>query len=193
MRSFCGSTSQWSTSTALAIAAVLSFCGTVAHAASLVEVTLTARLDEPRGYCLDVVGFQNRAIPARGLQAHTCYSYQERLAPDQAFDAERIVAGEFRLPVFNVCMTLTSPREGAVLALSACDGRLAQRFDLTPDGRVVPQDAASLCLTVADGAPSTGGGGNPVHVYRRLTTEPCADSRAAYQTWRLRTRADSGP
>jgi len=50
---------------------------------ALVEVVLAARLDEPRGYCLDVVGHQNKATPTRGLQTHSCYSYQGRLGVDQ--------------------------------------------------------------------------------------------------------------
>jgi len=157
---------------------------------ALVEVVLAARLDEPRRYCLDVVGHQNKATPTRGLQAHSCYSYQGRLGVDQAFDADRIPAGEFHLPWFKVCLGLRSPQEGALLTLTACDGSSAQRFDVSPNGQIMPRGAPGLCLTVADGPATAGGGGQPVHLFRRLTLESCTESRTAHQRWRLRAQAD---
>ena len=65
-------------------------CSTPTHAATLVEVMLVDKLDEPRGFCLDIVGSQRKATPERGLQAHTCYSYQGKIAVDQGFDGERL-------------------------------------------------------------------------------------------------------
>ena len=159
-------------------------------AANLVEIVLTDRLDEPRGYCLDIVGNKESATPGRGLQAHSCYSYQGQLGVDQAFDAERLKAGEYYLPWFKVCLSSGSPQEGAPLNLSACDGQPAQRFDLTAAGQIVPRSAPGLCVTVADGRGAPGGGGRPVHLLRRLTLEPCSETHAARQKWRLRAQAD---
>ena len=166
------------------------FLSTHSHGSELVEVVLSARLDDPRGYCLDVVGHQDKATPERGLQAHSCYSYQGRLGVDQAFDADRMTAGEFQLPWFKVCMGFRATQEGAPLTLTACDGSSAQRFDFKPNGQIVPWSAPGLCLTVADGTATPGGGGRPVHLFRRLTLEQCTESRTAHQTWRLRTKAD---
>jgi hypothetical protein len=166
------------------------FLSAHSHGDSRVEVVLSARLDEPRGYCLDVVGHQAKAIPERGLQAHSCYSYQGRLGVDQAFDGTRVHQGEFQLPWFKVCMSLRALQAGTPLTLTACDGSAAQRFEFTPQGWIVPRGAQDLCLTVADGPATPGGGGQPVHLFRRLTVEPCTGSRAAYQTWRVRTQAD---
>ena len=64
---------------------LLSLSGPVA--AELVEIHLIDLLDEDRGYCLDIKGFKSRAKIERGLQAHTCYSYQGNIAIDQAFDS----------------------------------------------------------------------------------------------------------
>jgi hypothetical protein len=166
------------------------FLSAYSHGNALVEVVLSARLDEPRGYCLDVIGHQANATPARGLQAHSCYSYQGRLGVDQAFDADRMPAGEFQLPWFKVCMSRSALHAGASLRLTACDGSAEQYFTFTSQGQIVPQGAPDLCLTVADGPAMPGGGGHPVHLWRRLTLEPCTASRIAHQTWRVRTQAD---
>ena len=47
--------------------------GSAAFAETKVEVTLVDRLDEPRGFCFDTLGFQAQARPEEGLQAHSCY------------------------------------------------------------------------------------------------------------------------
>ena len=73
----------------------------------MVEVTLVDKLDEPRGFCFDTLGFQAEARPEEGLQTHSCYSYQGQLAVDQAFDGDLIPEGTFRLIEYDVCMTLT--------------------------------------------------------------------------------------
>lgn len=161
-----------------------------AQDARLVEIVLVDRLDEPRGYCLDVVGSQARATPEKGIHAHTCYSYQGRIAVDQAFDRAQIAAGRFLLPHFSVCLGLGTAAAGSTLRLSGCDSAPEQRFELTADGRIVSLAAPSLCLTVADGAGTPGGGGQPVHLLRRLTVETCDNGRSARQTWRLRSTSD---
>jgi hypothetical protein len=66
----------------------------------------------PRGFCLDVVGWKQRADPGRGLHAHSCYSYQGQIAVDQGFDAALVRAGTFRLTGFEVCMTLPAEHRG---------------------------------------------------------------------------------
>ena len=161
-----------------------------ADAASIVEVALIDKLDEPRGYCLDIVGSQRKATPERGLQAHTCYSYQGAIAVDQGFDRELIRKGEFRLPTFRVCMTLQSVKQGSPLALETCDGRTEQTFELNSAGRIAPRSDATLCLTVAGGAGVPGGGGRPTHLIRKLTVERCGAERATYQTWQMRERTE---
>ena len=91
--------------------------GSAAFAQTKVEVTLVDRLDEPRGFCFDTLGFQDRARPEEGLQTHSCYSYQGQLAVDQAFDGDLIPEGTFRLTEFDLCMTLTGAGIGSTFGL----------------------------------------------------------------------------
>ena len=157
--------------------------------AALVEIVLVDRLDDPRGFCLDVFAHQQSAIPLGGLQAHTCYSYEGQLGVDQAFDGDLISMGEFRVVEFDVCMTAIETQWGSGIALRDCDGGDAQRFELRPDGEIIPRDAPDLCVTTGEWS-VPGGGGDPVHLLRRLTIEPCEPGREAFQRWRLRETFD---
>ena len=103
--------------------------GSAAFAQTKVEVTLVDRLDEPRGFCFDTLGFQDRARPEEGLQTHSCYSYQGQLAVDQAFDGDLIPEGTFRLTEFDLCMTLTGAGIGSTFALEPCNGGELQQFE----------------------------------------------------------------
>ena len=161
-----------------------------AYAADAVaEVLLKALLDEKRGYCIDALGSQTKADISRPLQAHSCYSYQGRVAVDQGFEAIKLKAGAFRLTYFNVCMS-GSPREGGILTLAPCSDDPAMKFVWLPSGEIRPRDASYLCITVADGSGMPGNGGSPVHLKRNLSLEKCDTSRAAYQTWRYRASFD---
>ncbi len=91
--------------------------------AANVEVTLADDLDgNVNGYCLDIRGGGRNIDPFAGLQSHTCYSYRGDLGSDQAFDPEGIARGEFRIPAFDVCVTMEGTEADAGVALSACDG-----------------------------------------------------------------------
>ena len=52
----------------------------------LVEIKLLNNLDDKRGFCIDIKGHKFKAKIKRGLQAHTCYSYQGEIAVDQGLD-----------------------------------------------------------------------------------------------------------
>ncbi len=162
----------------------------IAFAETQVEVTLIDKLDEPRGFCFDTLGFQTRARPDEGLQTHSCYSYQGQLAVDQAFDADQIPDGTFRLIEFDLCMTLTGTSTGSKFALQPCDGGELQHFEHKANGRVVAAAAPGNCVTAGEGPSRHGGGGDPVHLIRDLTLEVCDGSRDARQQWRLRDAAD---
>ncbi len=161
-----------------------------AIAETKVEITLVDRLDESRGFCFDTLGFQTRARPEEGLQTHSCYSYQGQLAVDQAFDADQIPDGIFRLIEFDLCMTLTGTSTGSKFALEPCDGSDLQEFEHRANGRVVAAAAPGNCVTAGEGPSRHGGGGDPVHLIRDLTLEVCDGSRASRQQWRLRDAAD---
>ena len=82
-----------------------------AQAGEVVEVVLVDRLDDPRGFCLDILGYKQRAKLDKGLQGHSCYSYQGQIGVDQGFDSDAIKAGRFHMPGFDVCMTARGPRQ----------------------------------------------------------------------------------
>ncbi len=161
-----------------------------AQAGETVEVLLVDRLDEPRGFCLDIRGYKQRARVDRGLQAHSCYSYQGQIGVDQGFDTAAIKAGRFHMPGFDVCMTASGSQASARLGLAKCDGSAPQGFSLAANGEIVAKSAPELCVTVAGGDSREGGGGQPVHLIRGLTLENCDAGRAKYQRWRVRTKAD---
>ena len=93
----------------------------VSYSASMVEVYLIDRLDEERGYCIDIRGYKHRAKVNRGLQAHTCYSYQGGVAVDQGFDRSKIIKSEYFMPKFLVCMTANVLQKNSQLTLSKCE------------------------------------------------------------------------
>ena len=97
-------------------------------AAELVEIHLIDLLDEDRGYCLDIKGFKSKAKIERGLQAHTCYSYQGNIAVDQAFDSIRLSENGFYMPAFDVCVKAESMRLTASLKLKECRDDKLQKF-----------------------------------------------------------------
>jgi hypothetical protein len=91
------------------------------QAESPIEITLVDKLDDARGYCIDIPGYQSEARPEDALQIHTCYSYRGPLAVDQAFDADKISDGTFMIIGFGLCMTAKDPSKGEKLWLMSCD------------------------------------------------------------------------
>tara|TARA_B110000438_G_scaffold298428_1_gene346664 strand:+ start:518 stop:1051 length:534 start_codon:yes stop_codon:yes gene_type:complete len=158
----------------------------VSYSASIVEVYLIDQLDEERGYCIDIRGYKHRAKVNRGLQAHTCYSYQGGVAVDQGFDRSKIIKSEFFMPNFLVCMTASVLQKNFQLTLSKCDKNIKQMFKLGVDKKIRPTIAPKLCLTIAQGSPKKGGGGTPVHQIRTLRLDICSDQLSKFQIWGIR-------
>ena len=154
-------------------------------AGSLVEIQLMDKLDDQRGFCIDVRGHKERARVHRGLQAHTCYSYQGQLGVDQAFDAKLMARGTFYLPAFDVCMAAGGDVEGAGLKLDICDDTKAQQFEFTADNQIRMASNDSLCVTIDASGSKQGGGGTPRHLLRALTLESCVKSASKYTIWRM--------
>lgn len=160
------------------------------HAETPMEITLVDKLDEPRGFCLDTLGFQAEARPEDGLQTHSCYSYRGELGVDQAFDADGIAESVFRLIEFDVCMTASGLATGSEFGLEPCDGRETQQFEHRANGKIMSLAAPGNCVTAGEGPSRHGGGGDPVHLIRDLTLEVCDGSRDSRQQWRLRDTFD---
>jgi hypothetical protein len=151
-----------------------------------VEVYLLNQLDDSRGYCIDIKGYKSKARVNKGLQAHTCYSYQGEVAVDQGFDALKLTKNQFFLPAFDVCMEAVSIAAIAKIQLSDCRKGKFQEFELGEKGRIRLVSNLKLCLTVAQGQTKKGGGGSPVHLMRNLSLEFCNDTLNFFQTWGVR-------
>ena len=155
---------------------------------TLAEIFLLNNLDENRGYCLDIKGYKINADPTKGLQAHTCYSYQGSIAIDQGFDIDRMNSGQFYLPGFEVCIELSPQNDKYEIKLNACDlSNNAQNLKLTDKGEITFANDPSLCLTASDKKSREGGGGEPVHLIRDLSITSCDDQKKVYQRWGLRS------
>jgi hypothetical protein len=152
---------------------------------NLAEVQLFSKLDDQRGYCIDIRGHKERAKVQRGLQVHTCYSYQGQIGVDQAFDASLVATGRFYLPAFEVCMEAENSSQGSHLILTICANQDLQKFDLNSFNEIRLVVNNELCLAVIDEDSREGGGGTPVHLMRRLSLENCATTKDKYKHWRV--------
>jgi len=151
-----------------------------------VEVYLLNQLDDSRGFCIDVRGHKFKAQINKGLQAHTCYSYQGKISPDQGFSSLKLTKNQFILPSFNVCMEASSLTQSANLKLRKCDRNKLQNFEWSNENKIHLIDNKKLCLTVDQGQSKKGGGGSPVHLMRNLSLELCTESLNSYQAWGVR-------
>ena len=151
-----------------------------------VEIYLLNQLDDPRGFCIDIRGHKLKAKIDKGLQAHTCYSYQGKISPDQGFDSLKLTKNQFFLPFFNVCMEASSLKPSKNLKLRKCDRNKLQNFEWSNKNEILLISNRKLCLTVGQGQSKKGGGGTPVHLMRNLSLELCNKSLNSYQTWSVR-------
>ncbi|MCV0428431.1 MAG: RICIN domain-containing protein [Roseibium sp.] len=173
-------------SSVVATLSLIALSSSVLSAENLVEVLLTDKLDEERGYCLDIAGGQGKNAPLdRGLQAHTCYHYTGGILEDQGFDETLLSEGKFYIPYFDVCMTVPSVEAGAPVNLDKCTDSDTQKFLLEDNGQLVAQADPNLCVTVSQTEKREGRGGSPVHVMRPLSLQPCDNANKAYQAWSI--------
>ena len=151
----------------------------------IVEVYLIDSLNDSRKYCLDIIGSKTNADVNKGLQVHSCYSYQGEISIDQGFGKARIDDNEFYIQFFNVCMQAVKTEKSSRLELKNCDKNQKQKFIFQNDGKIQPLGNLSLCLT-ASGNFKEGGGGNPVHLIRDLSLQVCDDKFSSRQKWSFR-------
>ena len=164
---------------------ILTMLAQLVWAGTLVEIQLVDKLDEQRGFCIDIRGHKERAKVHRGLQAHTCYSYKGQLGVDQAFDEQLIRRGKFYLPAFDVCMEAGASVVGSRLNLEACNDTDEQRFEFTANDQIKLMSNDELCLAIDASGSKQGGGGTPLHLLRSLSLTNCEKSGARYTTWRM--------
>jgi len=113
----------------------------VLSAEEMVELRLINDIDEDRGYCLDIAGGRGTDAPLdRGLQAHTCCDYTGSLLEDQSFDLELIDQGQFKIPYFDVCMSVAAIEINSAILLAPCENIDTQMFSLEPNGNLIVRD-----------------------------------------------------
>ena len=151
-----------------------------------VEIYLLNQLDDSRGFCIDIRGHKLKAKIDKGLQAHTCYSYQGKISPDQGFDSLKLTKSQFFLPSFNVCMEASSLTSSTSLRLRQCDYGKLQNFEWSNKNENWLISNKKLCLTVDQEQSKKGGGGSPVHLMRNLSLKLCSKSLNPYQAWSVR-------
>ena len=166
--------------------AFIALLSTAASVSELIEIQLIDKLDETRGFCIDIKGYKERAKVHRGLQAHTCYSYQGQLGVDQAFDKDLIQFGKFYMPTFDVCMEAKSLDEGAILTLKDCNNTAVQKFNFTSENQIKVSGKHDLCLAVESEKSKQGGGGTPVHLIRTLQLKRCSLVDLKYTAWKIK-------
>jgi hypothetical protein len=162
------------------------FLITSSQADDNVEIYLLNQLDDPRGFCIDVQGHKLKAQINKGLQAHTCYSYQGEISPDQGFNSLKLTKNQFILTFFNVCMEASSLKTSTNLKLEKCDRNKLQNFEWSNKKEIRLISNRKLCLTVGQEKSKKGGGGTPVHLLRKLSLELCNKSLQSYQAWSVR-------
>ena len=145
-----------------------------------VEIKLIDAQDETRGWCVDLFAHLTNAKPLGGFQGHDCFLYfGSGPQIDQGFVEALIPQGEFRLPYWDICMTLQEPKHHSFAAAEPCNGELAQQITMHDNGRITPDMAPELCLTL--GSITIPGGGRLAAVGAR----PPADNEGIPQIRRL--------
>ena len=102
---------------------------------------------------------------------------------DQSFETALIEQGQFKIPYFDVCMSVPSIEAGSAIMLEACESVDTQLFSLEENGNLIVKAKPELCVTVSSTEKREGRGGEPVHVMRPLSLQACSDENKAYQAW----------
>ena len=150
----------------------------------LVEIKLLNDLDDKRGFCIDIKGYKFRAKIKRGIQAHTCYSYQGEIAVDQGLDTKKLKQRQLFFPNFNVCVHPTLYKNRLILNLMKCTE--TEIFIFGEDNTIRLKNNTNLCLTVGKEPSRKGGGGSPIHLMRNVSMQKCNIQSFIYQTWGIR-------
>jgi hypothetical protein len=161
----------------------------VTASAADVELYLLNKLDgNLNHYCVDMLGFQDRADITGNLQTHTCYSYQGQLAVDQKMPIEELEGGKIHLYNFEVCAQINGTTGGSTIGLAECSDDEMQNIQLMENGNLVPAAAPSMCFTAGVSSWAGGRNGDSPHQIRTLNLQPCSDEALVYQRWGARTK-----
>ena len=114
--------------------------------AELVFVRIVDPLDEPRGYCIDISGYDDHINIDNPLQAHTCK--EEVSNGDMVFDSARLLnERDLFVPVYDYCAE-AADEAGAHVFIKHCTAGPSQKWALSGNGTITPVSNSGLCLTL---------------------------------------------
>ena len=155
----------------------------ISYSSELVEIYLLDNLDDERGFCIDIKGHKSRAKIERGIQAHTCYSYQGQISVDQGFKKQSLTNSIFYIPGFSVCMKVKSAHFEYEVVLGKCDNMNLDSFTFSENNEIHLIQDKSYCLTVVENSLRKGKGGSPIHKMRDIELQKCNNNIHHLQRW----------
>ena len=168
------------------ISFVFILINTACYSSEIVEIYLLDNLDDERSYCLDIKGYKNRAKIERGMQAHTCYSYQGGISVDQGFDKIKLSNSIFFIPGFSICMKTSFNNLKAKIILDQCDDKNSKYLIFSKTGEIYLANDNSICLTVSNKNSRKGRGGVPLHNIKNIGFQKCKKDISKFQLWGIR-------
>jgi len=161
--------------------------GFIQHAiADPMFARLTTQLDEARGYCFDLSGFDENINWDRRLQAHTCK--QNRSHGDQIIESSRISAtgGNLYMPVYDICLEARADTPGSDLLLKHCDNNVLQQWQLNGEGFLQLVSNPEMCITVgSDSYEAATPEGFIQYWFRHVVVDYCSSEKTERQLWHL--------
>ena len=139
---------------------------------------IIAAHDEPRRYCVDVIGHRDRVQLDAPLQAHTCKP--GRFNQDELFDPARMAQGQLYMPAYQRCLQAT----GQSLLIQPCTDKPGQKWSLSPAGQLSPVANSARCVTLAAGAGRDAGG--RAFLARGLSLSDCSPAAVDRQRWQFK-------
>jgi hypothetical protein len=155
---------------------------------------LSANLDEERGYCFDLSGFDDSINWDRRLQAHTCK--QNRSHGDQVIESSRISAegGALYMPVYDICLEARAASPGSDLLLKHCDGNAMQQWQHNSNGQLQLVNNPEVCITVgSDSFEAATPAGFQQYWYRSLFVDFCEAEHTDRQQWHMEAPRSYNP
>jgi hypothetical protein len=147
---------------------------------------LAADLDEPRGYCFDLSGYDENINWKNPIQTHTCK--HDLTHGDQIIESADITAsgGRLYLPVYDICIQAEHAESGAQLMLSHCADEILQQWQFTEKGLLQPMANPDICVTIGTEPTALGTPpGTPQFWHRSLVLDQCDEAIQDLQTWTL--------
>ena len=141
-------------------------------------------LEDSRGYCLDIPGFGPRLRKDAPISTHSCKYSLPGFWVDELFELTDSL--QLRLPEYDLCLSAEALEAGSHINTVACEDSAAHAWVVNADGRVTPEGAPALCVTLAAQKVYVNSALGNITPYssRSVSLEDCSSNRQYYQRWR---------